>query len=504
MVQLSKEKCKVIGSNEIFNATIDEKPYTCISIGPREIDLPSYLMQGEKPCGYIIKNQKLEKWFWKGLSIVHDKRCLYFEPIALYPITDIATNKRSNALVLVRELAQALMLLPSKFLNLTSGILPLWRIWGIEDGGFLILPQSLADLLSSCADEETRFAQSSCYVHHGIHAPFSLCDQLVQLLYLSAVGFPPFADKRTREDSFRALPVSLCDLELPKKTIGFIDDSLKLSLTKQRDGSGNKESQIALSWFLTQTESLQWTLKNKQTSTTHAEREAQQQSASFLANQEKRANRKIFWRNKGWIVISVTALVIALAWFTTSRIKIALTPPYTAGMTHIEVIEEFFAGQNSLDLQKMEASLSKKAKNPASMEVTNLFVTRQTRQAYEGIDTQIDPNEWITQGKPPILAGTFIYGVTDVKIKQIEENTYEVTSTLYTPYTYFEDEEKPMLEENTAAIYLYEQVQSFSVEMGKRGWLEITSINNLGIKELGHLMVPTYIALDTKISGMPQ
>ena len=494
----------MFGSNEIFHATIDKKPYTCITIGSKGIDLPSYLMQGEKPCGYIIKHQKLEKWFWKGLSIVDDKRCLYFEHLDLYPITDIATKKRSQALVLVRELAQDLMLLPSKFLDLSSGIIPLWRIWGIEEGGFLILPQSLADLFASCADEETRFAQSSCYVHHGIHAPFSLCDQMTQLLYLSAVGFPPFADKLTREDSFRALPTALCGLDLPKQTIDFIDDSLKLSLTKQRDGSGNKESQTALSWFLDQTESLQWTLQNKQILTTYAERKTQQQSASFLDKQEKRANRKIFWRNKGWIVISVTALVITLAWFTTSRIKIALTPPYTAGMTQIEIIEEFFSGQNALDLQKMEASLSKKAKNPASMEVTNLFVTRQTRQAYEGINTQIDPQEWIARGKPPILAGTFIYGVADIEIKQVEENSYEVTSTLYTPYTYFDDEDKPVLEENTVTIYLYKQIQRFTLEPSKRGWLEITSITNKEIKELGTIEVPTYTKANTQPSGMPQ
>jgi hypothetical protein len=33
------------------------------------------------------------------------------------------------------------MLLPSSFLDLSSGILPLWRIWGVEDGSLLILPR---------------------------------------------------------------------------------------------------------------------------------------------------------------------------------------------------------------------------------------------------------------------------------------------------------------------------------------------------------------------------
>jgi hypothetical protein len=45
----------------------------------------------------------------------------------------------------------------------------------------------------------------------------------------------------------------------------------------------------------------------------------------------------------------------------------------------------------------------KEDKNPASMEVTNLFVHPTDKTGFEGINTQIDPTDWISEGKPAIL-----------------------------------------------------------------------------------------------------
>ncbi len=479
-------------TNETFEHEIDGKPMRLIVIGGQSMELPTYLLQGEKAQGYVYKDGALKCWFWKGLTVVDGKRCLYFDPLDIFAFEQIASTKRDRALHLVRDLAKALMLLPSSFLDLSSGILPLWRIWGVEDGSLLILPQDVADLFASCADEQMRFFHIGAWVHHGIHAPFSLIDQLTSFLYFAATGFPPFADKNTREDAFRPLPLNLCPVNLDKATTAFIDKTLSLSLTKMRDFTGNQESQKALSHFLEQTERLEWNLPNLEHAKKREDLYEVGSCASFLDAQKKRAKRKIFWRKKGWIVITVAVSVFAIAYFTTSRIRIALTPPYTAGMSPITLIEEFYAGQNALDLQKMEASLAKKTKNPASMEVTNLFVTRQTRQAYEGINTQIDPNRWISEGKPAILEGTFLYGVADISVQAITENTYLATGVLYTPYSYQDESESPEQTAKGIPIYTYQLEQQFIIEMGKRGWYEITDISSVGVQSLGKIVVPTY------------
>ena len=489
---------------DIFTSVIEQKPYTCIAIGPSGVELPSYLMQGQKAPGYIIRESESPlPWYWEGLSVVQDKRCLYFEKIQLFPITEIATTKRSRALPLVRELAQALSTLPAKFLDLSSNTLPLWRVWGIEEGGFLILSQDLADLFSSCAEEDVRYGMGSAWVHHGLHTPFSLCDQMVQLLYFAAIGFPPFGALETREDGFKALPLALSSLSLDQKSTSFIDSTLRLSLSKQREASGNLESQKALAWFVQATESLQWNLESRKEAPTYEAMREVPTSAAFLENQKKRSDRNIFWRKKGWIVISVAVAITMVVWFTTGRIKDALAPPYTAGMAAEQVIEEYYLAQNELDLQKMEASLAKKVKNPAAMEVTNLFVSRQTRQAYEGITTQIDPNTWIANGKPPILEGTFLYGVADVRVRALDAQMYEATSVLYSPYPYFEDQEETMVKEGEIVIFRYEQVQLFGIGVNKRGWLEITELDNKELRRLENLMIPTF-KRETKAIGMPQ
>ena len=489
---------------DVFSSVIEQKTYTCIAIGPSGVELPSYLMQGQKSPGYIIRDgEKPSPWYWEGLSVVGDQRCLYFENINLFPITEIATKKRSKALPLVRELAQALAMLPAKFLDLSSNTLPLWRIWGIEEGGFLILSQDLADLFASCAEEDVRYGMGSAWVHHGLHTPFSLCDQMVQLLYFAAIGFPPFSALETREDGFRALPLGLSSLGLDQKSTSFIDVTLRLSLSKQREASGNLESQKALAWFVQATQSLQWNLDDRNEVPTYEVMRDVPTSAVFLENQRKRSDRSIFWRKKGWIVVSVVLAVTMIVWFTTGRIKDALAPPYTAGMAAEQVIEEYYTAQNELDLQKMEASLAKKVKNPAAMEVTNLFVSRQTRQAYEGITTQIDPNTWIANGKPDILEGTFLYGVADVRVRALDAQLYEATSVLYSPYPYFEDQEQTLVNEGETVIFRYEQVQLFSLGVSKRGWLEITSLDTKELRRLENLRIPTF-KRETKAIGTPQ
>ena len=489
---------------DIFTSVIEQKPYTCIAIGPSGVELPSYLMQGQKAPGYIIREgENPLPWYWEGLSVVNDKRCLYFEPIRLFPITEIATTKRSRALPLVRELAQALSKLSAKFLDLSSNTLPLWRIWGIEEGGFLILPQDLADLFASCAEEDVRYGMGSAWVHHGLHTPFSLCDQMVQLLYFAAIGFPPFGALETREDGFRALPLALSSLDLDQKSTSFIDTTLRLSLSKQREASGNSENQKALTWFVQATEGLQWNLQDRKVIPSYEAMREVPTSTVFLENQKKRSDRNIFWRKKGWIVISVTFAVVMVVWFTTGRIKDALAPPYTAGMAAEQVIEEYYTAQNELDLQKMEASLAKRVKNPAAMEVTNLFVSRQTRQAYEGITTQIDPVTWMANGKPDILEGTFIYGVADVRVRSLDGQRYEATSVLYSPYPYFADQEEIMINAGEIVIFRYEQVQIFSLGVNKRGWLEITELDNKELRRLENLRLPTY-QRETRAIGSPQ
>lgn len=468
---------------EIFTTTIEGKPSTCLVLGGKDTELPGYLLQGEKDFGYIYKDGKLSSWLWKGLTLAEGKRCIYFDAIPIFSLWNLMDTKRGAAKDVVSDLCRALPLLDDAFLDLSSGILPFWRMYGIEGGGVLILPQSLGDLLSSCADDEERYDNVAMWVHHDIHPAFSLCDEMAQILYMAAAGFPPFSDADTREDGFRAIPLSLMNSTLDKATRTFVDDVLSMSLTRQRDIAGNGPAQRILgTWMASQVERLSWKEDITSDASTH-------ECTSFRVGQHKRAARRIFWRKKGWIVLSVIAVVAVVGGITASRVKLALTPPYTYGMDDKQIIEEYFTGQTELDVEKMDASLDKHVKSPAELEVTNLYVNRQTRKAYEAIDAITNARTWIADGKPAITEGTNIYGVTNVTIARTDENSYQVNSEIWTPYPYDEGNTKTPTEGHTI-VYHYKETQDFVLTTNKRGWRLIASITNvsyvfLGAEEVG-------------------
>lgn len=473
--------------NRSFPLTVDNTPRSAIIIADQAAQLPSYLLGGEKQPGYLFDGENLTKWYWKSLSVFEGKRVLTFDPLSITPLAELSTSLRGRALTLVRSLSAALLLCDAAFLDLSSGIIPLSRLWATDEGHILIMSQDIGDLFSSVSDEDERYRNSACWVHHTVHAPFSLIDQMTSLLYYSAVGTPPFADRNSREDGFRHLPLALLDTGLDARTVSFIDAMLSLSLTKMREAAGNKLPHKALSYFLFESEALVWNLEAVEQPMSRERLLASPKAAEFAERQRKRAAVRIFWRKWGWIISVVTLSVVLVTSFVVGRVKDALAPPYTASFGQEEIIEAYYQSQNALDLQKMDASLARKVKNPSTMEVTNLFVTRQTRQAYEAINVQVDPVSWLEQGMPPIAEGSFIYGVSDVSIERLSEHTFAAHSTYWAPFNSAGE-----TEEGPPAVYAYDMLQRFSIEPGKKGWYEITEISAPEISNMRRVEVATY------------
>lgn len=477
-----------------FNATYNDEEVTAIPFAAATVELPAFHLQGERAASHLYKNGGLTPWYWQGIALIDEYRSVYFPRQELFSFTELATLRRSEALVWIRRLAAALTHTTSDFLDLSSGILPLWRIYGGEDGSILILSQDLGDLFAATADDEPKFFNISAWVHHNIHPAFSLCDQLTQLLYYAVAGTPPFLRKEVREDRYRHLPLEYAFDEVSLQTRLFIDESLRLSLTKQRDSTGNREPQKALTAFLDATESIGWDAENRTEVPSLSSWQDTPKIREFLAGQTKRAKRAVFWRMKGWLVITIAVSAILVAWFTIGRISEALKPPYTRFMNPQQIIVEYYQGLNALDLARMDAALAKKVKNPWAMEVTNLFVTRQTRRAYEGFSPTVDPEEWIAEGQKPLIEGSFLYGTTDVSVTRLDEHTFEAQAILYAPYPY--DEEETDFENRPSGTFIYSLAQTFTLEIGKKGWYEITSISSPRIARLGFLEVETIPRLE--------
>ncbi len=133
------------------------------------------------------------------------------------------------------------------------------------------------------------------------------------------------------------------------------------------------------------------------------------------------------------MILIISIAVILVSAFTISRIKESLEPPYTAGFDQNGIITSYYIAQNDLNLEDLEASLAKGVKSPVSTEVTTLFVTRQTRKAYENKNSVINPEIWVKEGRKAIEEGSIIYGIDDVKIEKLNDTQYKVSSIFYTP-----------------------------------------------------------------------
>ncbi|MEA4859042.1 MAG: hypothetical protein VB127_01050, partial [Sphaerochaeta sp.] len=73
-----------------FDHLIEGNVMRCITIAPQAVELPSYLLQGEKERGYLYDGENLESWYWKGITIIEGERCLYFDQLELFPFSEIA------------------------------------------------------------------------------------------------------------------------------------------------------------------------------------------------------------------------------------------------------------------------------------------------------------------------------------------------------------------------------------------------------------------------------
>ncbi len=494
----------MFNKNNIITIEIENKKYSAIAFNSKECELPSFLLQGEKKPGYLYHGDKLEPWFWTGFINYDNKKCLYFEELELFPLSLLSSSLRNKAPKLILNLAKALSLCDSSFLDLQNGIISAWRIYFTKDDGVLLLPRTLSDIFSSTSTEEVRYSNSTSFIHANILPSFSLIDQMAQLFYYSITSIKPYEYKTIRTNSYNAIDLNLLiksqNITLDSDFINKINTILHLKLNKMRDISSNFEPQVALKWFIERFENFQWDLENRKTSNTKIEDLLKNNvTESYITKLLKKEKQIIFWRKRGAVIIISSVIAIFVISFVGSRIHEALQPPYTAGLDQNGVIKAYYIAQNDLDVQALEASLKRGVKSPISNEITTLFVTRQTRLAYERVNSIINPDNWVSEGMPPIEDKKIIYGVNDIQISQINQDQYLATSIFYSPYSLDQNESEDASNDSTTEgfrCYRFEQKQVFSFEYNDKGWYEITDIKPVEMKYLDTLIVPVYNSND--------
>lgn len=469
----------------IAEFVVHENPKTAIRIGEASGDLPKHLMTGEKACGYLFREGRMERWYWEGLRESNSDRFIYFAPLPLLPFSELYNSLRGEAYARLRELASALQQLPPRFVSPTQGIIETWRIFFLSDQGVLILPSELSHIILYSASDSTRFCHVSRYMRPNMEPPFGLCHQFTQFLYQAATSFAPYEDTDVREDRYTHIPLSLGFTGLPDSFAQWIDKTLSMQSAEQREAvSAAYSAEENLSWWLQETKRFRWEVRSETRSIQELE-VSDKAVMAFRERQKKRASRKRFLRKRGALIASVALVGILLISILGSIISRSLQAPYTAGMDGVTVIEEFFAAQNELDVEKMGASLSRGVKNPFEMEVSSLFVNARIRQAYEGIESVIPADRWISEGKPAIPVSSVIYGVTNVTVVPLGENRYRASYLSYYPA------EAETAESETVQITVVKRTTEFLLSDDKGYW-QIVAIEPQVTEPVDLIEVETY------------
>jgi len=456
-------------------------------------------MVGERDCGYIVKGDAVTPWYWDNLIDRGGERYLSFRELRILPFSSLFTTLRAQALPLLRELAKALQKVPSGFTHPANGFIETWRVFFVEGGGFLLLPVSLSNIISATVSDQDRIDGYGQWVKPQVEYPFGLCHQFTQFLYTACTGFAPFAENAVREDQWRHLPLSLGFTKVQPELAAWIDDTLALSEKDQRViASAAYSGEENLKWWLEETRNFSWTDPLAGIEGTKSY-EANPAARQFLQQQQKRAERRVFWRKKGALVVSVGIAVIIILSILGNYLVNELKPPYTKDMTPTQIIEEFFIGQNLLDSQKMTAAFVRGLKNPFEMEVSGLFVNSKVRLAYEGKNTVVRADEWIAQGMPAVPGYAMIYGVAEVKVQEIGENHYLATYRFFSP-AYEEDQAETedatfadAGDRGDAGILVEEFNMALEFTFtNKKGYYQISSIEKVSSVSVGTRLVETY------------
>ncbi|MBO8436390.1 MAG: hypothetical protein IAA97_05380 [Spirochaetes bacterium] len=479
---------------EIINIVRDGEEKTAIWIGSDDMGLPKHLMQGIKHDGIISDGKEIKPWIWDGLCAIDGQRYVYFAPCRLRSIYELSTSARKDALVIVRNIAFALKGMKKDFLDLITGIFPLYRIWIYNDTDVLIMPPDLGDVFTIMREEKRKEDEVNRIIQGTAEKQFLLITEMAELLYYAATGRFPFSSDAVRGSGYKEVPLSMYTNELPEKTEGLINFIFHAKSREMRDIMGNRDDGENLNWFLTRSLSLEWPLEDITAEERDSNIERAESSAEFKEFFEKRESitkRNAFWRVKGTLIIVISVVVIAVGGFLWSYISNILEPPATKDLDQKGIIEAFYQAQNNCDPEGISTAF-KGSDPPQEMEIMNLYVASRTRMAYENFDPLISADEWVENGKPAVPAAHLIYGAVIDTIKQTGENTWSAEGTWYTPYPY-NDGEEVTTSEGTMPVYTYDVTQSFTFEWNDRGWWNITDAPIESDEFLGVETVETYI-----------
>ncbi len=479
--------------NDISTIYLNGIEYSAINIGLEASGIPKHILQIERKDGMIIDGEEISPFSWRGVTKDDTYQYIYFDKVNLEPLETITTNHRSDALLIVKEIAYGLMNASSEFLDMATGVFPLYRIYLLDGTKVVLLPPDMGDLIAIARMGERREKEANYLIKKNTEKGFLLIQEMAELLYWAATGRLPYEKKDVRTCDYTEVPLEWYEKKLDEKTLGFILFMLHAKERQMRDIAGNRKANANLSWFIKRANEIDWNLEAitvNEREETVAATESTEEYRHYFGKIEAKAKKRNFWRIKGTLILSVSAVLIIIGIIVGTILHSKFEAPYTRNMDQVEIVEDFFANMNSIDPAKMENNAIK-ATAPQYNAVMGLYVNKQTRTAYEMQNPSINLQAWLELGKPSIPQSSFIYGAEIESIDEIGENIYRASGIWYTPYRESDDLEIEPPEGYTV-VYMYDVDEDFTFKWSNRGWWTVTDIEISKYEYIGYELVETY------------
>ena len=446
----------------------------CITLAEGEGILKGFDSPANKQSALLYHSAQMTEIPWQSLQMIGDKCCLVFMPTDRFsgiPVdaSELATSLRPRSLSLLRDLSYALEMAGNRlFWNLDS--IPLSNILFFENGDILLLSDQMGDALDRFEpDEMRRFDKSLWYAHNCVDG-FGKANFLFQLLYFTLSGTVPFEAEAVRENSFRAVPLSLlfppADAKLTE-LFSLVDRSL----------SDDRKFQFSVkhpfSFFRQVVDGI---MEYDISTLVPGENPGLE---AYKAKLEKRARIKIFLRKKGvkttLIALGVAAVLGIIAFYVWRAVK----PPETKDLNEVEIIDYYYNALTELDASGMLEPLKNGYDGPDFIEVSSLFVTSTMQRTYDGQSFVINPRKWIEDGMGNLPMNSIVYGVTDVQIQKLSDDVYRAKVHFWTSDNEVDDANL-LVVENGMDVYEYIQVNDFTFTT--RGtWREVSNITQVSL-----------------------
>ncbi len=290
-------------------------------------------------------------------------------------------------------------------------------IYFTENHGILIFPENIIDLIISHQDENYRMEFIDSYNHPELKGEKALCFFLGVIAYRMIAGELPFSGKNLTElrESIRISKPVPMEFKVP----GFKKEFSSLIMASLSPG---KRKITLEDWTLLLDD---W-LKNG-----HMEDISQQQTEEIISmskDLEKKRNRsfkrKLFFAKYWKRIAVITGTIVILTSIISTPVKNALAPPVTMGLSAEKVVALYYSSYNNLDIEVMGDCTEKGAGKEDIREITGIFVISKVRSGYEGKSGLIRADVWLKSKQKELNGGENLYGLTDIKIRKITEDTF--------------------------------------------------------------------------------